>query len=146
FALSLPADVTVLWGRCTAYRLGAYEPFVDPVRTLVTTTVGSDSNIGELARLVPEVAVDQGWTAGPSQAEPEVERRLLFNAIVALLTPLGATVLVIDDVQWADSASMALLTHLVASPALDHVTVVATVRSSDQSVANAGALADLRRF
>ena len=31
-AASMPDDAVVLWGRCTQDRLGAYEPFVDPVR------------------------------------------------------------------------------------------------------------------
>ncbi len=146
FVLSLPGAVTVLWGRCTPDRLGAYEAFVEPVRNLVTANDAADSHAGELARLVPEVALDQGWTVGPSHAEPEVERRLLFNAITQLLRPLGPTVLVLDDAQWADPASMALLTSLVASPLLDHVMIIATVRSTDQSAANAGALAALRRF
>src|SRR5207344_2089143 len=34
-AAAMPDDVAVLWGRCTQDRLGAYEPFVDPVRSIV---------------------------------------------------------------------------------------------------------------
>lgn len=146
FILSLAAMPTVLWGRCTPDRLGAYEPFVEPIRSLLVETGRDVSHGTELARLVPEVAIEQGWATGPSRAEPEVERRLLFEAVVRLLAALGPTLLVIDDVQWADSASLALLTHLVASPALEHLVVVGTVRSTDQSAANAGALADLRRL
>ena len=146
----------VLWGRCTPDRLGAYEPFVEPVRDLVRQSQASDSSrsadatsdssrSAELARLVPELAHDQGWNVGPSRADPGVEQRLLFEAVARLLADAGPTVVVLEDLHWADTASLALLSFLAANAALDDVMVICTVRSTDQTTAHAAALIELRR-
>ena len=137
--------VTTLWGRCTVERLGAYEPFVDPVRALLRARPSAASaGSSELLRLVPELADRVPST--PSHADPGVERRLLFEAVAALLAGLGPTLLVIDDFQWADGASLALVAHLAAERRLSDVVVLGTVRSTDLTPATAGALAELRRY
>ena len=55
----------------------------------------------------------------PSKAtDPDSERYLLFAAAVGLLTAVSRhdpIVLVLDDLQWADSGSLALLRHLTAA-------------------------------
>ena len=145
FVGGLEPRPTILWGRCTEARLGAYEPFVEPVRTLVQHEHRTGQAGEELARLVPELAADQGWSLGPSRADPEVQQRLLFEAVARLLTGIGPTVLVLEDLHWADAASLALLTFLVGNAALDELVVIGSERSTDQTSANAGALSDMRR-
>jgi transcriptional regulator with XRE-family HTH domain len=145
FAASLASDAMVLWGRCTTDRLGAYEPFVEPVRCVVRQVPGETPIDSELARLVPALPDGRRWETSPVRADPGVERRLLFEAVEALLSTLGPTLLVLDDFHWADAASLSLLAHLGASAVLGDVVIVATVRSNDLSVAQAGALAELRR-
>ncbi len=145
-AAAMPEDAVVLWGRCTQDRLGAYEPFVDPVRAIVESRRRDGIPVaGDLARLLPELAGDPTWADAASVAEPGVERRLLFEAVAMLLADLGPTLLVLEDVHWADSASLSLLTHLAGDPRLTDLTMLATVRSTDQDRVNVGALAELRR-
>lgn len=145
FVTALEPRPQILWGCCTADRLGAYEPFVEPVRQLMRRSDASEYAGAELARLVPELAGEQQWLIGPSRAEPDVEQRLLFEAVVQLLASAGPAVLVLEDLHWADAASLALLAFLAGSPSLDEVTVLGSVRSTDQSPSNAATLTDLRR-
>ena len=146
-AASIPDDASVLWGRCTQDRLGAYEPFIDPVRAVVEHCRHHSRPVAaDLARLLPELAVDPTWADAASVAEPGVERRLLFEAVAALLGGLGPALVVLEDLHWADAASLSLLTHLAGDHRLSNVTVLGTVRTTDQDRANAGALAELRRY
>ena len=150
FAMSVAEGGTasVLWGRCTPDRLGAYEPFVEPIRIAAagaTTTAVAGATFGELKRIVPELGMNDAGASGPSIADPGVEQRLLFHAVETLLAQAGRTLLVIDDVQWADSGSLALTAHLAAAPALTELTILGIVRSTDLDSATAGALSALRR-
>lgn len=102
-----------------------------------------------LVRLLPELA-DLGieplppWTVAPAQ-----ERRLVFAAVARYLAnvagPAG-TLLVLDDLQWAGTDALDLLTALVrpTAPATPP-RVIAAYRDTDVGVRDplAGALADL---
>ncbi len=146
FALDVGLAASVLWGRCTPERLGAYEPFVDPVRRALESH-DAGSLTGELQRIVPELPAGSSSSggAGPSIAIPGVERRLFFDAVVELLRAHGRALLVIDDVQWADAGSLALLAHLAASDVLGELTIVGAIRSTDIDAATSAALSELRR-
>lgn len=73
---------------------------------------------GELARLLPELAVH----GRPADGSRDVQRAHLLDAIASWLarashgTPL---VLLVDDLQWADAATLTALRHVVRGP--DHV-------------------------
>jgi transcriptional regulator with XRE-family HTH domain/tetratricopeptide (TPR) repeat protein len=138
-------NVRVLWGQCTSHRLGSYEPFVSPVRDAVAAVPGATGQVGQLARLVPELAGDQAWTGQTTTADHDVERRLLFDAAATLFQGLGPTVLVLDDLHWADAGSLSLLAFLAMHPGLDQLMIVATLRTTDLTAATAAAIADLRR-
>jgi transcriptional regulator with XRE-family HTH domain/tetratricopeptide (TPR) repeat protein len=135
----------VLWGRCTTHRLGSYEPFVAPIRAAVAAMPDAAKQVGQLARLVPELGDVPGWADHVRTADHEVERRLLFDAAVALFGHLGPTLLVLDDLHWADAASLALLSCLASNVALTDLTIIATVRTTDLGPGTAAALADVRR-
>lgn len=140
------APARVLWGRCTPTPLGVHEPFVAPVRAVLATMADAGEHFGELARMVPGLAKDRGWAGGAHSADPDVERRLLFEATAALFATLGPTLLVLDDLHWADAGSLALLAHLAGDEALGNLVIVALVRSADLSPTTAAALGDLRRY
>ena len=136
----------VLWGRWTEERLGPYAGFVGPIKQAVALVNRSPAeDFGQLVRLVP------GLWGTPADRSPEnhpdsgVETRLLFEAVSELVRGLGSTLLLLDDLHWADSASLALLEHLTTDPSLDHLMVMATARSSAIDPATAGALAELGR-
>ena len=88
-----------------------------------------------IARLVPEIAdspeslrdADHGW-----------ERQWLFAAIGATLAALGSQgrwALVIEDLHWADSATLDLLEHLVTPTAGPGIPILGTYRTEDPATA-----------
>jgi DNA-binding CsgD family transcriptional regulator len=94
----------------------------------------------EVGRLVPRL----GPGGGPGRAEGRNDgwrRARLFSAVAELLTAAGQTglgaglVLLVEDVQWADSATLDLLTFLMRAGYRDAVSVVATCRSDEAPVA-----------
>lgn len=89
---------------------------------------------GELARLLPEVG-----TALPLPADGE--RLLLQGAVEEVLAQAGLRMLAVDDLHFADDASLEMLAVLVASDALSSLAWVFTQRPGEGSPA-ASALRD----
>jgi len=128
----------VLYGRCDEDLGIPYQPWAEAIGHLmehappgvldeVLAAHGAD-----LARLGPGLA-DLGEGGGGS-ADPETARYLLFGAVLRVLQAAGAehpVVLVIDDLQWADTPTLQLLRQLVAWDQPLAVVVVATFRESD---------------
>src|SRR5262249_43679856 len=78
------------------------------------------------------------------RAQGGVDRFGLHRATSALLTHLGGrgpVLLVLDDLHWADPASVALLAHLIRPPVPAPVLVVVARRSQQSPVPLAAALA-----
>ena len=95
-----------------------YSPIVDAVRSLATDLLRYKPTIrGQFTRLpflVPELRVDSQVEEG-ERADPEVWRRALYEEVVSmfsLVTRRTPLVWVVDDVQWVDRASGALLHYL----------------------------------
>jgi transcriptional regulator with XRE-family HTH domain/tetratricopeptide (TPR) repeat protein len=141
---------TVVWGRGNQDRLGPYLPFVEILRHLVTfaepvalkAAVGA---YGELTRLVPDLADRVGPLPAPTRADAGSEQRLLFEAASAVLAGWMPMLLVIDDLHWADEATLALLTFLVRDQRVDELVVMVTARPADLDAVTSGRLADLGR-
>ncbi len=119
----------VLWGRCTAENLLAYQPVVEALRT------GSrplpPEQAAALARARPPIATLLPDVVGVDRPAERVERWDLFEAVVDLFaeaTTSTPVLLVVDDVHWADAATIALLDHLVRRDSTARVLVVATAR------------------
>lgn len=105
---------------------------------------------GELVRLSPGVGVRLGGLPAPLVAEPEVERYRLMQAVESWLGAMGAQdtlLVVLDDVHWADRATLVLLQHLVRA-APSGVLLAATYRDTevDRTHELSSALAELRRL
>ena len=138
--------VTVLTGRSTTHRLGVFEAFVDPIRTALARFGNSvPPELTDLGRLVPGLLDDASDPLVPSRADPEVERRLLFETVASLLGATGPTLVVLDDLHWADQGTLAMLAFLSAHDRLAGTMVVGTIRSTDVTTATRAALAELRR-
>lgn len=136
---------TVVSGRWTSDWLGPYAGFVGPLRQALDRLDMSEvPGRGELVRLVPELSGGLAPEEGPSRADGGVERRLLFEAVAGVFERLGPALVLLDDLQWADPDSLALLAFLGRQPLPDLV-LLATVRSGDLPPVTAGALADLGR-
>jgi class 3 adenylate cyclase/tetratricopeptide (TPR) repeat protein len=138
--LAFENGACVLFGHCeedlaTPYQLFAeafdhYAAHADESRLRdLVQVLGS-----EWARLVPALS-DRIPDLPPSKAtDPDSERYLLFAAAVGLLTEVShddPVVLVLDDLQWADSGSLAMLRHLTASVHPMRVLVMGTFRDSE---------------
>lgn len=141
---------TVLWGRCNEERLGAYLPFVEVLRfvsgncdpTVLATAVGDR---GELTRLLPDLGEKIGPLPQPTRAEAGTEQRLLFEQVASVLSCWAPMLLVVDDLHWADDATLALLSFLALDHSLEHLVIVGTAREADLGTKEAGLLADIGR-
>jgi len=131
----------VLSGGC--YELEAatpYLPFVEALRSWVHDSSDDDlrTSVGdagaELARLAPELASRIGpFPDGPPLSAAE-ERLRLFDAIARFLVDRAAEdglVLFIDDLQWADQASLSLVRYLVRLIATERILILGCYRETE---------------
>jgi tetratricopeptide (TPR) repeat protein len=148
---------TVLYGRCDEDLGVPYQPFAEALRPYVAAcpldelVVHVEAHEGELTRLVPELARRLPEVPPPLQAEPEVERYRLFEAVAGLFgtASLRAPVLlVLDDLHWAAKPTLLLLRHLVAHGKPAAAVILGTYRDTELSRTHplADTLADLRRL
>lgn len=139
----------VLFGHCEEDLATPYQLFAEALGHWVTHAPEDelrahvDEHGSELARLVPALA-SRIPDLPPSRAtDSDTERYLLFAAVVGLLAGVSQhqpVVLVLDDLQWADKASLALLRHLAAVDQAMRLLVMGTFRDSE--LAHADALRD----
>jgi len=122
---------TVLWGR--AFEGGAapaFWPWLPPLRSLV-------DRLDPDAELSPQIAslaaassrADAGGGTAPAVADPT--RFQLFDAVTGLIAQTSAErplMLVLDDLQWADPASLQLLTFVAGQLVDPPVLLACTVR------------------
>jgi DNA-binding SARP family transcriptional activator len=117
---------TVLWGRAfEGTAAPAFWPWLPPLRSLVGQLAPGAAVGPELSALVAASGDDDATGTGSDRT-----RFQLFDAVTGLLAATAAErplVLVLDDIQWADLASLELLTfvagQLVDSPVLLACTV-----------------------
>jgi predicted ATPase len=129
----------VLFGHCEEDLATPYQLFGEALTHYVTHASERqlldhvDEHGGELARLVPALG-SRFPDLPPSRAtDSDTERYVLFAAVVGLLAMISRSqpvVLVLDDMQWADSASLHLLRHLIAAEQPLRVLVLGSYRNS----------------
>ena len=91
----------------------------------------SDEARRMLVRLLPELETAQASDL-PVIADEAAERRRLLDAVARGLTASGRPILLIgDDAQWSDDASLELIHYLVRRPLDVKLVVVLTVRFED---------------
>jgi tetratricopeptide (TPR) repeat protein/DNA-binding SARP family transcriptional activator len=85
-----------------------------------------------LARFVPDVLEPSSLNTNP-----ELERRHLFEAIRSLLvSDVRPTLLLIDDLQWADEGTLELIVHLMRQTKPNGFLLLATMRDTEASKVN----------
>lgn len=113
----------------------------------VLATIGAAA--ADLGRLVPLLAGDADTApAAAAPADPEHARVALVEAIAAFLGRAAARqslVLVVEDLQWADSSSLFLLHCVARALRDDRILIVATHRIGEDTEALVTALDGLRR-
>ncbi|MCU1653488.1 MAG: ATPase-like protein [Pseudonocardia sp.] len=121
------SGLSVGWGTCVdADRAPAFWPWTAALRRLLSELTGPDvdavthTDTAELARLLPELLVPSsgGLGAGQDDGPPDTDaaRLRLFDAVARLLERLARrspTLIVLDDLQWADESTLALLRFVV---------------------------------
>jgi class 3 adenylate cyclase len=130
------AGAAVLLGHCDEDLTVPYQPWIQALSHLVAhlglDCVSSISPVhrAALARLVPELRDDRRTHADAADSD----RVVLVHAVEMLLQAAAADtpiVLVLDDLHWADAASLHVLRHLVASAPQMAVLVLCTYRHTD---------------
>ena len=150
-------NAQVLWGRCHE-RAGqpTYWPWVQAIRSYVHTreleALVSDmgSGAGVIAQVVTEIRDRLPGLASPPATEPDQARFRLFDSITTFLKSASnrePLVIILDDVQWADEASLLLLQFLAKEIQSSRVLVLATVRDTelDREQPSARVLAELTK-
>jgi tetratricopeptide (TPR) repeat protein len=144
----------VLLGRCDPDRLVPYQPFIEALHGLKAASSSEALQkylrglpTAELARLAPELPY--GGT-GLLPDDPRAERHRLFTALTTLFTRAAAdrpTVLVLEDLHWADLPTLRLLRYTLRTPAEAGLLVLGTYRDTELEADDplAELLVDLRR-
>jgi class 3 adenylate cyclase/tetratricopeptide (TPR) repeat protein len=150
-------EARVAWGRC---REGAGAPAFWPWRQAlrayaagrppaeVAAELGPE--VAELGQLLPELANLEGAPRPATELDPEMARFRLFDAMTSCLRSAAAgrgLVVVLDDLHWADQASLLLLGFVAGELADTRILVIGTYRDVevDRRHPLSGTLAELFR-
>ena len=146
----------ILLGNCAQEMLVPYQPFVEAMARYVSDCPRDvlrldvvDSG-GELRRLVPELVERVPDLPEPLRGDPAGERHRLFRAVASVLVNIAVRaplVMVIEDLQWADKATLSLLAHVVREARASPLLILCTYRDTELGDTDplAATLADLRR-
>ena len=128
------AGVLVLAGRCREDGAVAFAPFTEALRPYVATAAAlPDWVAGELARLLPELTPD----AAAPEGDPRDARHRLLEAVAAVLGQAareGPVLLVVEDLHWADPATLQMLAHVVWTVGWAPLLVAGSIRDEDAGV------------
>jgi DNA-binding SARP family transcriptional activator len=136
FATRLQAQqASVLWGRAAQDAIVPFEPLVQALRTalnalsprarerVISDRAAMTVLLPELPQLVPGMRAER--------PPAEVERHLLLETVTDLLaaeSAIAPILLVVEDVQWADAATIKLLEHVVRDERTSRVMLLLTQR------------------
>jgi DNA-binding CsgD family transcriptional regulator/tetratricopeptide (TPR) repeat protein len=146
----------VLYGMSDPSTMVSYQPITESLGHLfdhLTTEQLADvvgPTGGELLRLFPDLLRRLEGMVAPIAATAETEQHRLHTALRGLLANValhGRVLLVLDDLHWADRATLSLLRHLLRTAGTTELVLVLTFRSTEADVLPplADLLADLAR-
>lgn len=130
----------ILYGRCDEEELFPMGPWIeslggrlrDASDEELAALVGDEGP--DLARLLPELRRRLPGLPEPPPADADTERRRLFAAIEATMRRIaerGPVVAIIDDLHWADRASLLMSRHMVRAAGLGRILMVGTFRENE---------------
>ncbi|MEO8907569.1 MAG: AAA family ATPase [Microbacteriaceae bacterium] len=127
----------VLAGTCDSDFRAAFAPLIDAIRPFlaadpVSAVAGLGPGAGFLATLVPELA--DLLPPKPAVEDSGTARRMLIEAFMALFaaaTHAAPGLLIVEDLQWADQATLGMFRRLVESHGVPSLAVVGTFRNTE---------------
>jgi len=146
--LALGRGMSVAWGRCAeTAEAPPYWPWRQVLRVAARLPGAADVAVrrqltSDLAIIAPEAFGTASRDAEPVSFEP---RFRIFDAVSRFLHDVGhgGLLVILDDLHWADAASLLLLGHLARDLRGSQLVVLATYRDSEPRLRPA--LADLIR-
>lgn len=134
----LPSGARVLWGTCVHFG-AASVPFAPIIGALQSWQAQGDGTAAGVVELMDGL-INGGSDSG--RLLPMIDR------VVATLAADAATVLVCDDLQWADRRSLDVLAYLIAGFQKQRLALLMTCRDEQRSEGHPlhGWLADMRRM
>jgi serine/threonine protein kinase/tetratricopeptide (TPR) repeat protein len=149
---------TVLVGRCDEETLVPYQPFVEALGWYARVCPDADLHAalaeagggGELGPFIADFLARVPGLVPPTPMDAQGQRYRLFETVNALLGAASKAfpiLLIIDDLHWADKATLSLLRHIVRGSDPARLCIAGTYRESEFGPAHqlAELLADLRR-
>ncbi|MEO7573557.1 MAG: AAA family ATPase, partial [Acidimicrobiales bacterium] len=138
--VAVDPGATVLVGGCHDGEVGAYAPFVEALTDWLRATplaevsrvLGTEAAV--LGRLVPAVHKVLPDLAAPTDLGPDEAEARLHDAVGQLLARLTAerpALLLLDDLHWADAATISLLRVVARKAMTMPLLVVGTYRDTD---------------
>ncbi|MCP4536401.1 MAG: tetratricopeptide repeat protein [Chloroflexi bacterium] len=131
----------VVWGQCVESGSSAYHPWREVLRVLVRYVEVADKEVmlqvGPVLATILAELWNRDYMAGlpvPVEIEAQAAKSRLNNAIVRMLhtaASLRPTMVVVENVHWADEATLELLGFLVRIPMPSGLLVYATYRSEE---------------
>jgi DNA-binding CsgD family transcriptional regulator len=129
------AGMRVGGGACVAYAQSPLGPFAQAIKLLIADEPGivprGTAERSIIAQLIPEFSDTHGATVARSESADKLR---LFDTLTSLLLRAGSSrplTLVIEDIHWADTASVELLAHVTRAIAAAPVCVFCTYRSDE---------------
>ena len=159
------AGFSVAWGRCTEGE-PPFWPWTNALagvmeqQDVAAVGRGLGAAADRIATSVPELhrlGAADGVTPSEVTEDPQIARFRLLDALKDLVLNLAGTrplLIVLDDLQWADESSIALLEHVATYLTVGSLVILGTVRSVDAAdggparslLANLARLDTFRRF
>src|ERR1700731_899082 len=150
--------MAIMVGHCSEHdEAVAYLPFVEMLENFVDRASNPDSlrkalgeQASELARLLPKLKNILPELPPPLDLPPAQARRHLFNCFfefVARIASEQPTLMILEDLHWADDSTLSLLDHLAQRLADLPLMVIGTYRDAELDVTRplAKTLEDLLR-
>jgi len=119
-----------LAGRCFADGVAPYGPFAEALRQRLASAAPSSGWVAtELARLLPELA--PGHPDAGGDRDPQSARHRLFEAVAVVIAEAARErplALVIEDLHWADRATLLMLAHVTRTVVWAPLLIVGSIR------------------
>ncbi|MGD0645203.1 MAG: AAA family ATPase [Candidatus Bathyarchaeia archaeon] len=131
-------DLSTLTGSCLSNAAVPYFPFFEAFTGYFSTETNQENKPSKIQNEEQEI---KSWLMGPAQAEklerhealaPQVWKDQTFVAVTQTLSAISdekPVVLFLEDVHWADSASLALMNYIGRAISSKRILVLATFRS-----------------